>query len=437
MGSELIGILGIVALVVIIFLGCPIWLAIFLTAFWGCVGVAGFSAALNILGNTPYHSISNFTMVVLPLFLIMGEFAVHARMGEELYAAARVWLGRLHGGLAMATAAGSAFFSMVTGVSLASTTIFTKIALPEMRKADYKDVLSTAVISSSGTMSVLIPPSGMMIMYCMLTGASLGKLMLAGFIPGILTAASFALMIYFRARLNPELGPPIKEAPTFIEMLLALRWLGTIAIVAVLMFGGIYIGVFSPSEAGAIGAFLTFVIALCRRTLSWEKISRSLFGTVQVTGMVFFIIVGGIMFGKFLALSGVTMAIFEFFVSLSMPPVVVLILVMLGYLVLGCIMPANAMLVLTLPIVYPLLVDGFGYDPTLIGILCICQVEIASITPPLGMGLITVKAVGEDVRMHDVIKGIIPFLFVNFLLVALFIAFPAIVTWLPNKMMNF
>jgi tripartite ATP-independent transporter DctM subunit len=373
-------------------------------------------------------------MVVLPLFLIMGEFAVHARMGEELYAAARVWLGRFHGGLAMATAAGSAFFSMVTGVSLASTTIFTKIALPEMRKANYKDILSTAVIASSGTLSVLIPPSGMMIMYCMITGASLGKLMLGGFIPGAVTAAAFALMIYFRARLNPELGPPVKEKPTFIEMLLALRWLGTITLVAVLMFGGIYFGVFSPSEAGAIGAFLTFVIALYRRTLSWEKIGRSLYGTVKVTGMVFFIIVGGIMFGKFLALSGITMAIFEFFVSLSVPPVIVLTLVMVGYLILGCIMPANAMLVLTLPIVYPLLVDGFGYDPTLLGILCICQVEIASITPPLGMGLITVNAIAGDVRLEEIIRGIWPFLIVNFLLVALFIMFPVIVLWLPQTM---
>jgi len=434
MPAELIGVLGGVLLVVMIFLGCPIWLAIFLTAFWGCVGVAGFSAALNILANTPYHSISNFTMVVLPLFLIMGEFAVHARMGEELYAAARVWLGRLHGGLAMATAMGSAFFSMVTGVSLASTTIFTKIAMPEMRKANYKDILSTAVIASSGTMSVLIPPSGMMITYCMITGASLGKLMLGGFIPGAVTASAFALMIYLRARLNPELGPPVEEKPTFWEMLLALRWLGTVTLVAVLMFGGIYFGVFSPSEAGAIGAFLTFVIALFRKTLSWEKIFKSLYGTVRVTGMVFFIIVGGIMFGKFLALSGITMAIFEFFVSLSVPPVIVLTLVMVGYLILGCIMPANAMLVLTLPIVYPLLVDGFGYDPTLLGILCICQVEIASITPPLGMGLITVNAIAGDVRLEEIIRGVWPFLIVNFLLVALFIMFPAIVLWLPKTM---
>jgi len=434
MPAELIGVLGGVVLVVMIFLGCPIWLAIFLTAFWGCVGVAGFSAALNILANTPYHSISNFTMVVLPLFLIMGEFAVHARMGEELYAAARVWLGRMHGGLAMATAMGSAFFSMVTGVSLASTTIFTKIAMPEMRKANYKDILSTAVIASSGTMSVLIPPSGMMITYCMITGASLGKLMLGGFIPGAVTATAFALMIYLRARLNPELGPPVEEKPTFWEMLLALRWLGTVTLVAVLMFGGIYFGVFSPSEAGAIGAFLTFVIALFRKTLSWEKVCKSLYGTVRVTGMVFFIIVGGIMFGKFLALSGITMAIFEFFVSLSVPPVIVLTLVMVGYLILGCIMPANAMLVLTLPIVYPLLVDGFGYDPTLLGILCICQVEIASITPPLGMGLITVNAIAGDVRLEEIIRGVWPFLIVNFLLVALFIMFPAIVLWLPQKM---
>jgi len=203
---EMIGVLGSIALVVMIFMGCPIWLAIFLSAFWGCVGVVGFSAALNILATTPYHSISNFTMVVLPLFLLMGEFAVHAKMGQELYAAARTWMGRLHGGLAMATAAGCAFFAMVTGVSLASTTIFTKIAMPEMRKANYSDLLSTAVIASSGTMAVLIPPSGMMIMYCMITGASLGKLMLAGFIPGLVTAAAFALMIYFRARIHPEYG---------------------------------------------------------------------------------------------------------------------------------------------------------------------------------------------------------------------------------------
>jgi tripartite ATP-independent transporter DctM subunit len=241
-------------------------------------------------------------------------------------------------------------------------------------------------------------------------------------------------MIYFRARIHPEYGPPMKEKPTFREMLLAFRWLGTVSLVAILMFGGIYFGMFSPSEAGAIGAFLTFAIALVRKALTLEKIYKSLLETVRVTGMVFFIIVGGIMFGKFLALSGITMMIFEFFVSLSVPPVVVLTLVMIGYLILGCIMPANAMLVLTLPIVFPLLVDGFGYDPTLLGILCICQVEIAAITPPLGMGLITVKAVAEDVRLEDIIRGIWPFLIVNFLLLALFIMFPFIVLWLPQTM---
>jgi C4-dicarboxylate transporter, DctM subunit len=437
MQPEMVGLLGTIALVIMIFLGCPIWLVIFLTGFWGCVGVVGFSAALNILATTPYHSIASFTMVVLPLFLIMGEFAVHASMGQELYTAARTWLGRLPGGLAMATAFGCAFFGMVTGVSLASTTIFTKIALPEMRNAHYKDTVSTAVIASSGTLAVMIPPSGMMILYCMITGASLGKLMLAGFIPGFLTATAFSLLIYIWARIDPALAPVAKEKPTFIEMLKALRWLGAVGLVAILMFGGIYVGVFSPSEAGAIGAFLTFVIALARRSLSIEKLKKSLYETVRVTGMVFFIIVGGIIFGKFMALSGITTMTFDFFTALAVPRIYVMILVMCGYLVLGCLMPANAMLVLTLPIVYPLLVDGFKYDPILLGILCICQVEVAAITPPVGMGLFTVKAVAKDTRMGDIIKGIVPFFFMNLILLALFIAFPEIVTWLPDKMLKF
>jgi C4-dicarboxylate transporter DctM subunit len=433
--GMIIGIAGLIVLVALIVLGIPIWIALLLVGSLGTVMVIGFPATMASLATTPYHMVATFAFAVIPLFVLMGDFALHAGIGDELYAAARSWVGRLHGGLAMATALGCALFAMITGSILATVATFTKVALPEMRRHNYDDKLSTAVIVASGTLACLIPPSGLMIFFCIMTGASLGKLMLAGFIPGFLSAMIYMVMINIWSRKNPRLGPPLPMPVSWKEKALAFRWLGPVGIIMVVMLGGIYLGVFSPSEAAAIGAFCTFTIALIRKSLSLGKLKTTLLETATTTTSIMFIIIAAIIFGKFLTVSGLATTIIDFFVALPVPAIVTVTLILLVYVAGGTVIPGMPLLAMTLPIVFPLLTESLGYDPIWIGVLCIKIVEVAAITPPVGLNLYVVKAVsGMDVHLEDTIRGVLPFFVMDILTIALLVAFPQICLWLPSKM---
>jgi len=431
---EIIGVIGVILLLVLMLLACPVWLTLILVGFTGSGLIIGFKGTLGILATTPYYQVASFGYVVLPMFIIMGSFAMVAGLGDDLYKVARYWIGKLHGGLAMATVAGCALFGCVSGSAIATSATFTKVSLPEMRKNKYDDKLSLAVIASAGPLAVLIPPSGVMVFFCMVTDASLGRLMLAGFIPGALSAVLYMGMIYFWARLKPGLADPTTLTYSWKEKFLALRWIIIVAIIVIIMLGGIYLGVFSPTEAGAIGAFCTFVIALLRKSMSLNKLKDSLLETTRTTVMVLLIVMGSMIFGRFLVVSGITDTIINFFVSLPVPPIVSVVLIMLVYIVGGTVMPALSMLAITLPVVFPLFTVGFGYDPSWVGILSILILEMASITPPLGLTLYAVMASGENVDFGKMVQGIIPFIVVNLVLVVLIAAFPIISLWLPNMM---
>ena len=431
---ELIAGLGFLALFVLLALGIHIGIALGFIGFIGCGLMLGFSKSLSLLVTTFFFTATDYSFIVLPMFILMGEFAFQGGIGTLLFTAASKWLGRLHGGLAMATCAANAFFGAVTGSSLAAVATFGKLAIPEMMRLKYDGKIAAGVVAASGTLAVMIPPSGVMVLYAILTEVSLGKMLIAGVIPGFISAIIYMVMIYFRVRLNPRLGPRSTEVVSWKERLSATKWLTPLAVVMIVMLGGLYIGVFTPVEAGSVGAFTVFAIVLARRSLPLAALKTTLANTARTTAMIFLVIAGAMVFGKFIMLAGLPDALLAFVSSLAIPPIGTLVVILLIYIGLGCIMDVPSMLVITLPMFYPLL-HGLGLDDIWVAILIIKIVEIAAITPPIGMNIYVLKGViGDVVTIGDLLRGIFPFLLMDVLTLAILVAFPQIILWLPSTM---
>jgi C4-dicarboxylate transporter DctM subunit len=431
---EVIGILGFAAMFVMLAFGIHIGITLGVIGFIGCGLMLGFSRSLSMLVTTPYYVVADYNFIVLPMFILMGELAFQGGIGILLYKAASKWLGRLHGGLAMATTAASAALGAITGSSLAAAATFGKMAIPEMRRHNYSEKLSAGVVAASGTLAVMIPPSGIMVLYTILAPVSLGKLMIAGVIPGFISAAIYMGMIYSRVRLNPQLGPKSTEVVSWKERFASIRWLTPVAVVMIAMLGGIYLGIFSPIEAGSVGAFVVFVVVLARRSVSWSMMVTSLANTIRSSSMIGLVIVGAMVFGRFLMLTDLPGALSEFVSSLTIPPTGVLAVVLLIYIVLGCIMDVPAMIVITVPIFYPVLHD-LGLNDIWVAILIIKIVEIAAITPPIGLNVYVLKGVvGDVVTVGDIFRGIIPFFVMDILTLALLVVVPQVALWLPSTM---
>ncbi len=431
---ELLGILGFVVMFALLAIGIHVGIALAVIGFIGSAIMLGFSRSLSMLVTTPYFTVADYAFIVLPMFILMGELAFQGGIGILLYKAASKWLGRLQGGLAMATTAANAMLGAITGSTLAAAATFSKLAVPEMKRYNYDNKLAAGVVAASGTLAVMIPPSGVMVLYCILTPVSLGKLMIAGFIPGIISAIVYMVMIYTRVRLNPRLGPPSKEVVSWKERFLSIRWLTPVIVVMIAMLGGIYTGVFSPVEAGSIGAFTVFVVVLVRRSISPSLLKTALVNTALSTGMICLVIVGAMVFGRFLMLTGLPEALLTFVSNLAIPPLGILVVILAIYVALGCIMDVPAMLVITVPMFYPLL-NGLGLNDIWIAILIIKIVEIAAITPPIGMNVYVVKSVlGDIVTIGELFRGILPFFIMDVLTLALLVAIPQISLWLPSTM---
>jgi C4-dicarboxylate transporter DctM subunit len=433
---EIIGIIGFLAMFVLLAGGIHIGISLGVIGFFGCGIMLGFSRSLSLLVTTPYYVVADYNFIVLPMFILMGELAFQGGIGILLYKAAARWLGRLHGGLAMATTAASAALGAITGSSLAATATFGKMALPEMRRHNYDDSLSAGVVAASGTLAVMIPPSGIMVLYTILAPVSLGKLMIAGVIPGFISAAIYMVMIYTRVRLNPRLGPRTTELVSWKERLSSIRWLTPVAIVMVAMLGGIYAGIFSPIEAGAVGAFTVFIVVLARRSMSLSTLVTTLVNTVRSSSMIGLVIVGAMVFGRFLMLTELPDALLVFVSNLNISPMAVLGVILAIYIVLGCIMDVPAMIVITVPIFFPVL-HGLGLDDIWVAILIIKIVEIAAVTPPIGLNVYVLKGVaGDEVTVGDIFRGIIPFFIMDVLTLVLLLLVPKITLWLPSTMFD-
>lgn len=432
--AIIIGILGTVFLLAMLFVGVHISIAMGVAGLVGLIALLGPGKAFAYVGSLPYSITADWSYFVLPMFILMGSFAFYGGVGEDAYKVAYNWIGNVRGGLAMATAAACAAFGFASGSSLATTSLFTKLTLGKMTDYGYDKRLSTGVLASSGTLASMIPPSGLMVIFTIFTGAPLNQLMMAGIIPGITITVVFILIITIWTRINPKIAP-IKTTPTsWKTRFSSLRYMGPLLVVMFSLIGGIYLGVVTPTEAGALGAFVCLVIFLIRKGFQRQELIDSLSEMAITTAMIFMIIVGAMLFARFLILCGITQWLYTALTGLPVAPVLVVIIMVLIYLLLGMFFDVIGMIALTLPVFYPIII-ALGFSGVWFGIIVVLMCEVASITPPLGMNVFVVKGIaGDMLKIEDIFKGVLPF-FIGFMVVAgLLIAFPKIALWLPALM---
>ena len=426
-----VGIIGIVVLIFLLFAGLPIGVGMSLIGFLGFAYLAGMDAALGLLRTVPYTTFASNNLSVIPLFILMGSFAFAAGMSENLFSAVYKWLGHLKGGVAQATIAACACFAAISGSSLATAATLGAVALPEMRKYNYDDSLATGAVAAGGCMGILIPPSVILIIYGIITEQSIGKLFLAGFIPGVMEMLFYMLTIWFLTALNPDKGPKGPKTG-FKEKAKALKQTWEVLLLFIVVIGGIYAGMFTPTEAAGVGAFGTFFFALIRKRLSWKVFNKSLVNTLRTTGMLFLIMMGAMIFGYFLSISQLPSELANLVGDFSLNRYVVLSMILIITLALGCIMDSMAIVLLTIPVFYPLIVN-LGFDPIWFGILVVMVTEMGLITPPVGMNVFVIKGI-SDVSISTIFRGIVPFFIADLALVVFLVMFPWIVLFIPNLM---
>jgi C4-dicarboxylate transporter DctM subunit len=435
MSPEVVGIYGILLMFILMFMGMPIGFCMAATGFLGQVAIFGLHGALMQLGMVPYASVAQFAFCVIPLFLLMGEFAYASGITEDAYRFVYKILGRIRGGLAMSTIGASAIFAACTGSAVASAVTFAKVALPEMRKYKYHPGLATGSIAAGGTLGGLIPPSNPMILYSIFTGASVGKLFIAGILPGIILTFLFMIVIYIITYIDPYKGPA-GESATIKDTVTDAIGLIPAIVLAIGVLGGLWGGFFSPSEAGGCGAFLAMVILLLKKGRSGIKEIRKVLGsTARSTGMIFIIVVGALIFGDFMTASALPGLLVKFINNYPLPPLVVVFCLMVVYVILGALMEELAIMLVTIPLIIPSLIH-LGIDPVWFGILFVINMSMGLIMPPVGFICFVLSGIIGDVPLYTIYKGIFPFSAVMFVCMLLIMIFPKIALWLPNLMIN-
>ncbi len=427
-----IGVAGFVALFVLLFLRMPVALAMMLVGFVGTL-VINPPAALPVLAGEAFNTSTLYSMSMLPMFVLMGNMAGAAGLSRDLYDAAHAWMGRFRGGLASATVAGAAGFSAMSGSSRASAVTMGRVALPEMKRLRYDDGLSTGVIAAGGTLGILIPPSAGFIVYSILTEESIGRLFMAGVLPGLLLTALFVVAVMFQPYLKPEMAPSSDVRISTAEKFAALRrglWIIGIILVTI---GGIYLGVFSAIEAAGIGTLLTCAVAALRRSLTIGLVTKAVGNTLQATGTTFLILIGAFVLTPFITLSGIPDALLSLIADSGAGPYTVLLLVLLTLILLGTFLEGFAILVLTLPFVQPMMMQA-GFDLVWFGVLMVIVLEMGLISPPVGVNVFVVKGIAPDVPMRTIFRGIIPFWLAMFVVLIVLVVFPALATILPDSM---
>lgn len=430
MSPLIIGILGIVVLMVLLLLGMPIGVTMGLVGVGGLWVLLGADVGLSILQTAPFDAIATFDYALVPLFVLMGSFCFQTGVSKHLYYAVNAWIGHYRGGLAMATVGACAGFAAVSGSSLATTATLGTVAMPEMKKYKYDMALSTGVISAGGTLGILIPPSVVLVVYGILTETSIAELFIAGIVPGALQAVFYIITISIVCRINPLAGPAGHRS-SYKERFNSLKEVWPIVTLFSIVIGGIYTGIFSPGEAAAVGAFSAMVIAIVQKKLTRKNFGLALDDSLKTTGMIFTIMIGAIILGYFFAATRLPFDLAEIVGGWKVSKYVVFGAILSVYLILGCIMIPMAMVILTLPIVFPL-VQSLGFDAVWFGIITVKIFEIAQITPPVGMNVFIMKGVAPDVPLTKIFRGIFPFLISDIVQIILLILFPQIVLWLPN-----
>ena len=427
---SVVGVIGVVLSVLFFLTGMPISFVMIMIGLLFMGHIRGVSSGLTVVGIDLYQTPADSTWATVAFFTLMGYFCLFARLGVDLYYAAYKWLGKLFGGLAIATIGGCTAFGAIVGDMIASTVTFTAVSLPEMRKYSYSETLATGTICAGATLGPLIPPSVTFIVYGALTGVSIGKLFIAGIFPGLLLALCFMTFIYIRCRINPQLGPPGPDF-TFKEKVVSLKAGGPIALLFILVIGGIYTGIFTATEGGGIGAIGAFIIGLLMKRFNRQNFKESLLSAGNVTGMVFLILIGANIFTRFLVSCNLASSVGNFFNGLEIPHILVLLLILVIYIVLGCFMDSLPLMLIGVPLFHPIIV-AMGYSPIWFAVILAMVVHMGMITPPVGAILFALKGVEKNMPIATIYKGVMPFIGVTLIAVIIVIACPSIATWLPN-----
>ena len=432
MSPTVIGLIGIVALFLFIFSRMPVGYVMAIIGFLGFGYLVSFDASLNLIAKDIFSVFGSYNLTVIPLFVLMGQLAYHSGISTRLFDAAYKWIGHVPGGLAIATIGACAGFAAICGSTNATAATMAATTLPEMKRYDYKPELATGVVAAGGSLGILIPPSVIFIVYGIMTEQSIGKLFIAGFIPGVLLTILFVLAIMIWTRLKPDLGPPGPKT-TFREKMTSLFGLAETILLFLLVMGGLFAGFFTPTEAGAVGAFGTLILAMMRRTLSWKGFVTSLFETTRSSCMILVIVAGATIFGHFLAISRIPFDTANWISSLQLPRYAIMFMIILLYLMGGCFIDSLALIMLTVPIFYPV-VTHLGYDPLWFGVIIVLITQIGVITPPVGINVYVVSGVARDVPLQVIFKGVIPLLIALIIGTFLLIPFPQIALFLPSLM---
>lgn len=433
MNPITVGILGSIMLLVLLFLGMPIAFVMMFVGFLGIGYLASFSAALPVVANTVYETASYYPYTIIPLFILMGAFAGSAGITAKLYQSFDKWFRRLPGGLGIATIAACACFGALSGSSVAAAAAMGTIAIPEMRKFKYDPALAVGVVAAGGTLSFLIPPSLGFVVYGMLTEQSIGKLLISGIIPGALLALAFVSVIIIKVKLNPDLAPVTPGIVSRREKIRAFGGVWETLLVFLIVMGGIYLGFVNPTEAGAIGAMALLLIVLGKMKLTWKSLSAALLEAARISILVLFLVAGANVFSYFLALSTIPTSVSSWLAALGISPYFVLVIIVVIYLVLGCFLDAISMMVLTMPVIFPV-IKALGFDPLWFGVICVIMMEAGLITPPVGLNVYTLAGVVKDVPMTTIFRGAYPFLFAIFVVTFFITVFPSICLYLPSLM---
>lgn len=434
MSPLIIGLLGLIVFLLLMALRMPIVYAMTIVGFVGFSYLTSVSAAFDMVVKELYSTFSSYSFSVIAMFVWMGFLAYYSGVGSKLYVFAYRLMGHWPGGLAIATQAACAIFGAICGSNTATAATMGAIALPEMKKYNYDSSLATASIAAGGVLGVLIPPSVMFLVYGMATEQSVGKLFIAGIFPGILLMLLYQLAIFILTRKNPDLGP---AGPRFswLERWQALRQ-GLIEVAFVFSFsmGGLFAGWFTPTEAGAVGAFGILLAALLGRNLTWDDFLKSLWDTTKTTAMIMFLVAGSVIFGRFMAVSRVPFELANWTAGLDFHPFIIMLVIFGINLLLGCFIDALAMILLTIPIFYPIAVDLLGYDPIWFGVMVVLCVAMGVITPPVGMNVYIIKGLATDVPLENIFRGVMPFLAAVIICILLLLIFPQAVLFLPNML---
>jgi len=428
----MIGVSGLAAMFGLMVFRMPVGMAMLAAGYFGTVLISGGRSANALLVTETFSATSNYNLTVIPLFILMGNIASVTGFSRRLYEAAFAWVGWLRGGLASASIVGCAAFAAVSGSSVATAVTIGKVALPEMKRFGYSDALATGAIAAGGTLGFLIPPSTGFVLYAILTEESIGQLFMAGILPGLLLTALFMAAVAVVTMIDPEAGPHGQSVP-MAKRLMALLRAFPLIVVIVVSIGGIYLGVFTPVEAAGIGAGLVILMAIAMGKLRWDVLKQAFSDTVSTTAMLYLIVIGASVLNPFLALTHVPETLGQAMTSAGLGPYGVLLLIIIAYLVLGMFMDGLAMLVVTIPIFFPI-ITGLGFDPIWFGVIAVIVIEMGMITPPVGLNVFVVKSVAQDVPMATIFRGVIPFWIAMAVCLLAVIVFPQIALTIPSAM---